>query len=96
MNVSLPVELREWVERRAQEGSYSSTSEFVRELIRNEKDRMRIREMLLEAADSPVAVRADAKYFDSLRELARAATDEVDEDTAADGTGIGASVPSAN
>jgi len=38
MNISLPEELKEYVERRTQNG-YSTPSEYVRELIRADQDR---------------------------------------------------------
>lgn len=73
MNVSLPDELRSFVDTQVNEGSYGSTSEYVRELIRRDFDRRQLRTALLEGARGPVAVDADAAYFASLRDRARAA-----------------------
>lgn len=67
MNVSLPDELRTFVEQQVRTGSYGSTSEYVRELIRRDKDRQKLRELLLDGARSPVSRHADADYFDELR-----------------------------
>lgn len=39
MNVSLPEELKKFVEAQVDEHGYISSSEFVRELIRREQDR---------------------------------------------------------
>ena len=39
MNVSLPEELKAFVDAQAERGGYGSTSEFVRDLIRREQDR---------------------------------------------------------
>ena len=46
---------------------YRSSSEYVRELIRKDQDRQRLRSLLLEGAASPPGVTADADYFGRLR-----------------------------
>ena len=71
MNVSLPAKLREFVDTQVDEGGYGSTSEYVRDLIRRDQDRRRLRATLLEGAVAPVAAVADAAYFLGLRERAR-------------------------
>lgn len=72
MNVSLPDELRSFVDTQVNEGSYGSTSEYVRELIRRDFERRQLRTALLEGARGPVTANADAAYFASLRDRARA------------------------
>lgn len=67
MNISLPDTLRSFVEERVAEGGYSSSSEFIRELIRREQDRAGLRGLLLEGANSPPGMVADAEYFSTLR-----------------------------
>lgn len=67
MNVSLPEELKRFVDAQAQEGGYGSTSEFVRDLIRREQDRQQLRRLLLDGAASAPAGSADAQYFAALR-----------------------------
>ncbi len=67
MNVSLPEELKTFVDAQVDEGSYGSTSEYVRDLIRRDHDRRQLREALLDGARSPVTANADAAYFASLR-----------------------------
>ena len=52
---------------------YGTSSEYVRELIRKEQDRQRLRALLLEGASSPQAGTADADYFDRLRGRVREA-----------------------
>ena len=71
MNVSLPAKLRDFVATRVQEGSYGSSSEYVRDLIRRDRDRRRLRAVLLEGAGAPADATADADYFAVLRERAR-------------------------
>lgn len=39
MNISLPDQMKEWVERRAASGRYSNSSDVLRDLIRQEQDR---------------------------------------------------------
>lgn len=71
MNISLPAELKDFVDDQVQVGGYSSTSEYVRELVRRDQDRQRLRTLLLEGAESPSAGRADAAWFESLRDRVR-------------------------
>ena len=67
MNISLSEALKSFVDDQVGSGGYSSSSEYVRELIRKERDRQHLRGLLLEGAASPPAVTADADYFDALR-----------------------------
>lgn len=70
MNVSLPEDLKGFVDSQVDQGNYGSTSEYVRELIRRDHDRRQLRTALLEGARSPVVGNADAAYFASLRNQA--------------------------
>ncbi len=70
MNVSLPDELKAFVDQQVDGGAFGSTSEFVRALIRREQDRQDLRSLLLDGARSPVGPTADGTYFASLRERA--------------------------
>lgn len=72
MNISLPDSLREFVDRQVEQGSYGTSSEYVRELIRRDQERLRLRALLLEGAESPLSGKADAAYFAALRKRARA------------------------
>ena len=75
MNVSLPDELKTFVDAQVDEGNYGSTSEYVRDLIRRDHDRRRLRNALLEGARSPLTTNADAAYFSALRAQAQAQAD---------------------
>jgi antitoxin ParD1/3/4 len=66
MNISLPDELRDFVEEQVKRG-YGTSSEYVRELIRRDQDRLRLRNLLLAGAASPPAALADESYFKRLR-----------------------------
>lgn len=71
MNISLPESLKDFVDEQVVRRGYSTGSEYVRELIRKDSDRMRLRGLLLEGAASATAAPADADYFNGLRERAR-------------------------
>ena len=67
MNVSLPEELKAFVDAQTRGGGYGSTSEFVRDLIRREQDRQALRALLIDGASSAAGPIADEGYFSSLR-----------------------------
>ena len=66
MNVSLPDELKTFVDTQVNNCGYGSTSEYVRDLIRRAQDRERLRSAVLEGASSPIATTAE-DYLDTLR-----------------------------
>jgi antitoxin ParD1/3/4 len=74
MNVSLPAELRTFVDEQVEAGRYGSTSEYVRELIRRDHDRRQLRGLLLDGAASAPGPVADDSYFASLRRRVDPAT----------------------
>lgn len=53
MNISLPEALKAFVDEQVTDKGYSTSSEYVRELIRRERDKERLRQLLLEGAASP-------------------------------------------
>lgn len=67
MNVSLPPELKEFVDAQVSSGGYGSTSEYVRALIRTARDREELRQAVLDGARSPVVGKMDEAYFGTLR-----------------------------
>nr|WP_026221513.1 CopG family transcriptional regulator [Ancylobacter sp. FA202] len=67
MNISLPEGLKSFVDQQVSERGYATSSEYVRELIRRDQDRARLRGLMLEGASSPASTPADDRYFDSLR-----------------------------
>jgi antitoxin ParD1/3/4 len=70
MNISLPDELKDFVDEQVKRG-YGTSSEYVRELIRRDQDRLRLRELLLAGAASPPGAVADVSYFKGLRSRLR-------------------------
>lgn len=71
MNVSLPDELKAFVDEQVNGGTFGSTSEYVRDLIRREQDRQQLRRLLLDGARSPAGPAGDDAYFTALRDRAR-------------------------
>ena len=71
MNISLPDSLKAFVDEQVASRGYGTSSEYVRELIRKDQDRMRLRSLLLEGAASAPAGEADGAYFDGLRDRVR-------------------------
>jgi antitoxin ParD1/3/4 len=72
MNVSLPDEMRAFVDEQVNTGGYGSTSEYVRALIRRDQERQQLRRLLLDGAQSPPGSLADDTYFTTLRRRADA------------------------
>lgn len=73
MAIYLPRALKAFVDDQVRYRGYRTSGEYVRELIRKEQDRQRLRGLLLAGAASESAVRADRRYFGSLRRHVRAA-----------------------
>ncbi len=71
MNISLPDGLKAFVDEQVAERGYGSVSEYVRDLIRKEQERSRLRNLLLEGATTAPAGVADAAYFEGLRKQIR-------------------------
>jgi antitoxin ParD1/3/4 len=68
MNISLPETLKAFVDDQVTEGGYSTSSEYVRELIRRDQDRQQLKGLLMQGAKSKQGAVADAAYFDELRQ----------------------------
>jgi len=74
MNVSLPEELKEYAEAQTKQG-YSTPSEYVRELIREDKKRKareKLDALLLEGLNSGNPIPVDAKFWTDLKQEALA------------------------
>jgi antitoxin ParD1/3/4 len=71
MNISLPEALKAFVDEQVAGRGYGTSSEYVRELIRRDQDRQRLRGLLLEGASSPMGEAVDPAYFAGLRDRVR-------------------------
>lgn len=68
MNISLPESLKSFVDEQVSSRGFGTSSEYVRELIRKDQERLQLRGLLLAGATSPPAAAADESYFASLRD----------------------------
>jgi len=76
MNVSLPPELRKWLDEEVKSGGYGTASEYVRDMLRRARERKlrrQIDSMLIEAVESGATTPMDAADWSSIRRAARAA-----------------------
>jgi antitoxin ParD1/3/4 len=55
MNISLPDSVEEFVEQQAADKGYSTSSEYVRELIRRDRGRQQVLNLLMKGARSAPA-----------------------------------------
>lgn len=73
MNISLPDALKAFVDEQVSQRGYGTSSEYVRELIRKDQDRLQLRALLLAGAASNPTAPVDTSYFDGLRDRVRKA-----------------------
>ncbi len=71
MNISLPDALKSFVDEQVSQRGYSTSSEYVRELIRRDQDRLQLRNLLLAGASSAPSATVDPCYSEGLRERVR-------------------------
>ena len=77
MNIALPEPLRAYVADRVEAGEYSTTSEYVRELIRKDQQEQRIlrlRALVAEGSSSGVPIADTPADWDELAAIARGET----------------------
>ena len=67
MNISLPETLKSFVDAQVSDRGYGTSSEYVRDLIREDAQRERFRALIREGFESPIVGEADDAYFDRLR-----------------------------
>jgi antitoxin ParD1/3/4 len=48
MTISLPDPMRDWIETRIKQGEYASTSDYMRDLVRRDRERLAQPELTLE------------------------------------------------
>jgi antitoxin ParD1/3/4 len=73
MNISLPAEMKAFVDAQVADRRYGNASEYMRDLIRRELARERFRAAILAGLESGPAVEWTSAHFDDLRaEIARA------------------------
>lgn len=67
MNISLPDQLKRFVDERVSSSGYGTSSEYLRELIRRDQARLDLRAMMLDGASAAISGEANKQYFDQLR-----------------------------
>lgn len=55
MNVSLPDKMKQWIEEQVQTGRYGNASDYVRDLVRRDQERVDAREKLQQMVDEALA-----------------------------------------
>ena len=71
MNISLPDTLKSFVDEQVSQRGYGTSSEYVRELIRKDQDRLHLRGLLLAGAATAPTGSANGAYFEGLRDRVR-------------------------
>ena len=71
MNISLSDDLRQFVEGEVRGGDYSSSSEYVRQLLREKREEALLREKLVAGVGSPVSSLSHDDFVEKLRAAAR-------------------------
>jgi antitoxin ParD1/3/4 len=76
MNISLPGDLKRWLDEQVKAGDYGTASEYVRDMLRRTRERQlrrRVDGMLSEAMESGANTVMDEADWSSIRTAARAA-----------------------
>jgi antitoxin ParD1/3/4 len=76
MNVSLPRDLKQWVDQQVEAGGYGTASEYLRDLLRHARDRQARRQidaLLIQAVESGASTVMDESDWTSIRRAARGA-----------------------
>ena len=70
LNISLPQSLKDYVEQRVESGGYSTPSEYVRELLRQDQDRQaeqKLEALLLAGLNSGDPIEITPEYWENKR-----------------------------
>ena len=78
MTVSLPGPMKDWVEAQIGTGAYASSSDYVRDLIRRDRERRNqelsleeLRQLVSDAKASGVSPRSVEEIFEQAKDIAR-------------------------
>lgn len=71
MNISLPDALKAFVDEQVATRGYASSSEYVRDLLRREKENAALVALLQEGLDSGIAGPMDDAWFEAMHRRAR-------------------------
>jgi antitoxin ParD1/3/4 len=71
LNISLPQSLKDYVEHQVQEGGYSTPSEYLRDLLRQDQKRRaeeKLEALLLEGLNSGEPIEVTEEYWENKRQ----------------------------
>ena len=74
MNVSIPDELKSFVETQVAAEGYGTSSEYVRELIRRDRQRSHLRRLILDGLEGGPSRRMDDAFWSAQRRRINSAT----------------------
>lgn len=74
MNISLPDSLKRFIDEQVTERGFGSSSEYVRDLVRKQRDIEQLRQLLLDGVRSGPGVEVDDAWFAQLRERSKGRT----------------------
>lgn len=88
----MPDPMREWIEHRIKDGEYASTSDYLRDLVRRDRERLRhpeltieqLRQIVLDARQSGLSARSTAE----IKSFARAGIDLSGDNRAGDNRAV--------
>ncbi|MBF0532000.1 MAG: type II toxin-antitoxin system ParD family antitoxin [Candidatus Omnitrophica bacterium] len=68
LNISIPVNLREWINSRVETGDYTSVSDYMRELVRlDQRRQMTLEDKLLDGLNSGPAAEVNEAFWQNLK-----------------------------
>jgi antitoxin ParD1/3/4 len=73
MNISLPDALKDYVDEQVAARGYGTSSEYVRDLIRKDQDRMALKALVIEGLASPISERSHESIIEAQRQRIRKA-----------------------
>lgn len=86
MTVSLPEPMKDWIEGLTRKGEYSSSSDYVRDLVRRDRERRgqeltieELRQLVTDAKVSGVSTRGVEDIFAEARKIVRARNGDLSE-----------------
>lgn len=71
MNISLPDDLKSFVDAQVAEHAYGTTSEYLRDLIRKQRDIEKLRGMVMDGLNSGPVMPMEPDFFDRMRQRAQ-------------------------
>ena len=71
MNISLTEDLKAFIDAQVAEGAYATSSEYVRALVRRERQIAQVQALLDEAERSPLEPPVDEAYWERMRQHIR-------------------------